>query len=108
METLLQSKMSSLSVIAVVAFLWLGCAASSQVEKAENKSIQEMQKLQQQSVGKIPCRPYEIEVSEFKINKADGSGYWIAYCLGKTYRCVRGSKDHQDVTCEQIPPQGME
>ena len=109
MKTLFQSRMGSLLVIVVVA-LCLGCGASSQVQKvesAQNKSVQQIQALQEQTVGKIPCRADEIEIPEHKINRTDGSGYWIAYCLGKTYKCVRG-KDNPNVTCEQIPAQLME
>ena len=111
MKTSIQSKMSSL-VFITVGILWLGCTTVNNVEQAENKSVQQMQILQQQSsgktAGKIPCPPYEIEISEFKINKSDGSGYWTAYCFGKRYKCLRGSKDQankQDVTCsgEDLP-----
>ena len=107
MKTLFQSKMSSLLIVAAVVFLCLGCTTVNQIEEAQNKSVQQMEILQEQSVGKIPCRSDEIEISEFKINESDGSGYWTAACLGKTYKCVRGKKDQadtndQDVTCEQI------
>ena len=106
MKTLFQSKINSLLIIAAVVVLWLGCTTVNKVEQAENKSVQQMQILQEQSsgktVGKIPCPPYEIEISEFKINKSDGSGYLTAFCNGKTYKCVRGSKDHQDVNCQSI------
>ena len=43
MKPLFQSKMSSLLVIVVAVVLWLGCAASNQVEKAQNKSVQQME-----------------------------------------------------------------
>lgn len=108
MKIRFQSKMSSLLIIAsAVVVLWSGCTTVNQVEQAQNKSVQQMEILQEQSVGKIPCRSDEIEISEFKINKADGSGYWTATCLGKTYKCVRGKKDQtntndQDVICEHI------
>ena len=108
MKTLFQSKKGSFLVIAVAVSLWLGCAASNQIEKAQNKSVQQMETLQEQSAGKIPCPSYQIEIPEHNINRTDGSGYWIAYCFGETYKCTRGSKDPQDVTCEQIPPEGME
>jgi hypothetical protein len=109
MKTLIQSKMGSLLLI-TVCVLWLGCTTVNQVEQAENKSVQQMQILQEQSsgktVGKIPCPPYEIEISEFKINKSDGSGYWTAFCFGKTYKCTRGpsgqaNKNNQNVNCER-------
>jgi hypothetical protein len=107
MKTLFQSKMSSLLIVAAVVFLCLGCTTVNQIEEAQNKSVQQMEILQEQSVGKIPCRSDEIEISEYKINESDGSGYWTAACLGKTYKCVRGKKDEtnandQEVTCEQI------
>ena len=108
MKTLFQSKKGSFLVIAVSVFIWLGCAASNQVEKAQNKSVQQMETLQELSASKIPCPSYQIEIPEHNINRTDGSGYWIAYCFGETYKCTRGSKDPQDVTCEQIPPEGME
>jgi len=54
MKTLFQSKKGSFLVIAVAVFLWLGCAASNQIEKAQNKSVQQMETLQEQSAGKIP------------------------------------------------------
>ena len=108
MKTMFQSKMSLLSIIAVAIVLWLGCAASNQVENAQNKSVQQMDTLQELSAGKIPCPSYQIEIPEHNINRTDGSGYWIAYCFGKTYKCTRGSKAPQDVTCEEIPPEGME
>jgi hypothetical protein len=106
-KTIFQSKISLLLVTAAVVVLWLGCTTYNQIEKAQNKSVKQMETLQEQSVGKIPCRSSEIEISEFKINKSDGSGYWIAFCKGKTYKCVRGSKDqtnknNQDVVCKRI------
>jgi len=54
MKTLFQSKKGSFLVIAVSVFIWLGCAASNQVEKAQNKSVQQMETLQELSAGKIP------------------------------------------------------
>lgn len=108
MKSLFQTKIGSLSVIvAAVVFLCLGCTTVNQIEEAQNKSVQQMEVLQGQSVGKIPCRSDEIEISEFKINESDGSGYWTAACLGKTYKCLRGKKGEtdtngQDVICEQI------
>jgi hypothetical protein len=90
-----RGKITSILMIAAVAFLWLGCGSK------------EIAILQEQSVGRIPCRTDEIEITEYKINKADGSGYWIAFCNGKTYRCVRGKTDqtdtnNQDVVCERV------
>ena len=78
MKPLFQSKMSSLLVIVVAVVLWLGCAASNQVEKAQNKSVQQMETLQELSAGKIPCPSYQIEIPEHNINRTDGSGYSIA------------------------------
>ncbi len=108
MKTLFQSKIGFSLVIAVVVVPWLSCSTVNKVEQAQNKSVQEMETLQEQSAGKIPCPSYQIEIPEHKINRTDGSGYWIAYCFGKTYKCTRGSKAPQDVTCEQVPPEGME
>ena len=78
MKTLFQSKKGSFLVIAVSVFIWLGCAASNQVEKAQNKSVQQMETLQELSAGKIPCPSYQIEIPEHNINRTDGSGYSIA------------------------------
>jgi len=41
MKILFQSKKGSFLVIAVAVSLWLGCAASNQVENAQNKSVQQ-------------------------------------------------------------------
>ena len=105
MRTLFQSKMSSLLIIAVVVVLWLGCTTYNKFETSENKSVKQIEILQEQSAGKIPCPSEKIEITGYKINKSDGSGYWTAFgCDGKTYNCTRSSKDHQDVICRQVDP----
>jgi hypothetical protein len=96
-----QSKINPLVVIATLFVFWLGCSTVSKVEQAQQKSVEQMEILKEQSVGKIPCRSNEIEISEFNINQADGSGYWTAFCEGNTYKCVRSGKD-QDVHCVPI------
>jgi hypothetical protein len=96
-----QSKVDSLVVIASLFVLWLGCSTVSKVEQAQQKSVEQMEVLQEQSAGKIPCRTNEIEISEFNINETDGSGYWTAFCQGNTYKCVRSGKD-EDVHCVPI------
>jgi len=102
MKTLFQSKMSSLLVIALVVVLWLGCAT---YESSENKSVKQIEILQEQSAGKIPCPSEKIEITGYKTSKSDGSGYWTAFgCDGKTYNCTRSGKDHLDVNCNEIDP----
>ncbi len=108
MKTLFQSRVGFFLVFVVVVVSWLGCSTVNKVEQAQNKSVQEMETLQKQSAGIIPCPPYQIEIPEHKINKVDGSAYWTAYCFGKTYKCTRSSGKNPHVTCEEIPPQGME
>jgi hypothetical protein len=102
MKTLYQSKMSSLSIIAVVVVLWLGCATPG---PPENKSVKQIEMLQQQSATKIPCPSQQIEITGYKINKAEGSAFWTAFgCNGNTYKCTRSGKDHQGVNCQRVDP----
>jgi hypothetical protein len=102
MKTLFQSKMSSLSMIAVVVVLWLGCATPG---TPENTSVKQIEMLQQQSAGKIPCPSQQIEITGYKINKADGSAFWTAFgCDGNTYKCSRSGKDHQGANCQRVEP----
>jgi hypothetical protein len=106
MKTLFQSKMSSFPVIAVSVFLWLGCANISQVENAPDDSIQQMETLREQSATQVPCPSYAIQIMpSYRINKSDGSASWTAVCFGDVYKCTRGGKDNQDLTCEQTEPQ---
>jgi hypothetical protein len=107
MKTLFRSKLDSLFLVAAVIVPLLGCSTVNTVEQAQNKSVQEIQTLQQQSAGIVPCPSYQIEIPQHEINRTDGSAKWTAYCFGKTYKCGRTGKD-QNVTCEEIPPQGME
>ena len=105
MKTLFKSKMGSLLVVAVVIVFWLGCSTVNKVEQAQEKSVEQIEILQEQSAGEIPCPSEKIEITNYKINKSDGSGYWTAFgCDGKTYNCTRSSNDHQDVNCKQVDP----
>jgi hypothetical protein len=93
------------TLVTAVAFLWLGCTDINQIEKAENKSVKQIEILQEQSAGKIPCPSEKIEITGYKVDKSDGSEYWTAFgCDGNTYNCVRSNKDDQDVNCKQVDP----
>ena len=105
MKTLLQSKMSSSLIIAIVVVFCLGCATQNQIETPENTSVKQIQIMQQQSAGTIQCPSEQIEITGYKINKTDGSAFWTAFgCNGNTYKCTRSSKDHQDVNCKKVEP----
>ena len=105
MKILFEGKKGSVSILAAVIVLWLACATYNKIETSEKKSTAEIAILQQQSAGQIPCPPEKIEITEYEINKSDGSGYWTAFgCDGKTYSCTRRGKDLQDVNCEQADP----
>ncbi len=101
MKIRFQSKINSLLVVATLFVFLAGCSTVSKVEQAQEKNVEQMEILQEQSAGKIPCRSNEIEISEYNVNKADGSGYWTAFCQGNTYKCVRSGKD-QDAHCVPI------
>jgi uncharacterized protein YcfL len=88
-----------LLIIAVTIFLGLGCTSPKEIEV-----------MQEQSVGQIPCPSEKIEIIQYKLNQADGSGYWMALCSGRTYKCTRGSGDqtntiNPDVKCEMMESQ---
>jgi hypothetical protein len=105
MKTLFEGQKSSLLILPAVIVLWLGCATYNKIETSEKKSGAEIAILQQQSAGQIPCPPEKIEITEYEINKSDGSGYWTAIgCDGGTYSCTRRSNDPQDINCEQADP----
>ncbi len=105
MKIMAQSNMSSLLIIAAVVVFWLGCATVNKVEQAQEISVKQIEMLQQQSAGDIPCPPEKIEITGYKINKSDGNEYWTAFgCDGGTYSCTRSGKDHQDVNCERADP----
>jgi hypothetical protein len=88
-----------------VIVLWLGCATYNEIETSEKKSSAQIEILQEQSAGEIPCPPDKIEITGFKINNSDGNENWTAFgCDGKTYNCTRSSKDVQNVNCEQADP----
>lgn len=102
MRALFPSKMSLLSIIAVVVVLWLGCATP---QTPENKSVKQIKSLQEESAGQIPCPSEQIEITGYKINKAAGSAFWTAFgCNGNTYKCTRSGKDHQGVNCQRVEP----
>ncbi|MDA2919429.1 hypothetical protein MYX76_08060 [Desulfobacterota bacterium AH_259_B03_O07] len=66
--------------------------------------------MQEQSVGQIPCVANKIEIIQHNINKADGSGNWMALCNGRTYMCRRGSGDQTktidpDISCNEMESQ---
>ncbi len=104
MKTLFEGKTSSLSILAAVIVLWLGCATVNKVEQAQEISAEQIEMLQQQSAGTIPCPPEKIEITGYKINKTDGSEYWTAFgCDGGTYSCTRSGKD-KAVNCERADP----
>jgi hypothetical protein len=105
MKTLSQGKMSSLlMIIAVAIVFWLACATVNKVEQAQKISAEKIEMLQQQSAGDIPCPPEKIEITEYNINKSDGSAYWTAFgCDGGTYSCTRSGKD-KAVNCERADP----
>ena len=108
MKTLFEGKMSSLPIIAVMIVLWFGCATYNNIETSEKKSSAEIATLQQQSAGEIPCPPEKIEITEYKIDKSNGTAYWTAFgCDGGTYNCTRSSKDDQAVNCERADPDLM-
>ena len=91
--------MKPLLITTVAILLSSGCTTSPQI-----------QTMQEQSVGKIPCPSEKIEIIQYKINEADGSGYWMALCNGRTYKCGRGASDqtntiNPDVICEEMETQ---
>lgn len=66
--------------------------------------------MQEQSVGQIPCPSEKIEIIQYKVNQSDGSGYWMALCNGRTYKCTRGSGNqtntiNPDIKCEMMESQ---
>ena len=104
MKIMDQSKLSSLLIIAAVAVLWSGCATVNKVEQAQEISVKQIEMLQQQSAGDIPCPPEKIEITGYKINKSDGNEYWTAFgCDGGTYSCTRSGKD-KAASCERADP----
>ena len=106
MKIMLQSKIGLL-ILSAVAFVWAGCAQVNQFEKEENKSTMQIQMLQQQSSGQIPCPPEKIEITEYHFNKSDGNEYWTAFgCDGGTYDCTLSGKD-KAVNCERADPDLM-
>ncbi len=61
--------------------------------------------MQQQCTTIIPCPSEKIEITGYKINKADGSALWTAFgCDGKTYKCIRSDEDHQNVSYQWMDP----
>ncbi len=77
----------------------IGCSNPKQIEI-----------MQEQSVGQIPCVANKIEIVQHNINKADRSGNWMALCNGRTYMCRRGSGDQTntidpDVSCNEMESQ---
>jgi hypothetical protein len=93
MKNMPQSNMSSLFIIAAVVVFWLGCATVNKVEQAQALSVKQIEMLQQQSAGDIPCPLEKIEITGYKINKSDRNEYWTAFgCDGRTYSCTRGCK----------------
>jgi hypothetical protein len=105
MRTLFQIKMSSLLILAVTVVLWLGCATYNKFETSQKNSSAQIQMLQEQSSGNIPCPPEKIEITGYTINKSGGNGYWTAIgCDGKTYNCTRSGEDRQDVNCSPADP----
>ena len=105
MGSLFQSKMSSLLLIAMVVVFCLSCATQNQIATPENKSVNQVKTLQQQSTGSIPCPSEKIEITGYKINKVDGSAFWTAFgCDGNTYKCTRSAKDHQAANCQRVEP----
>ena len=106
MKTKNQSKISSLLIIIVAVVLWLGCANINQGGNAPDNTAQLLETLREQSATQVPCPSYSIQIPNYNI-KSDGSGYWTAVCYGDVYKCTRGSKGPQDVTCEQTEPQPL-
>ncbi len=91
--------MRPLLIITVAVLLSSGCTSPKQIEI-----------MQEQSVGKIPCSSDKIEIIEYKINQSDGSGYWMALCNGRTYKCSRAASDqtntiNPNVVCEEMESQ---
>jgi hypothetical protein len=107
MKMMPRSNMSSLLIIAAVVLFWSGCATVNKVEQAQEISAEQIEMLQQQSAGDIPCPPEKIEITGYKINKSDGNEYWTAFgCDGGTYSCTRNGKD-KAVNCERADPDLM-
>ncbi len=89
--------MRKLLIITVAILLNSGSTTSPQI-----------QTMQEQSVGKVPCPSERIEIIQYKINEADGSGYWMALCNGKTYKCRRDASDQTNTINKDVVCQGME
>ena len=105
MKTLFEVTKISLPMLAAVIVFWLGCTTVNKFEQSQEKSVKQIAILQQQSADQIPCPPEKIEITEYEINKSDGSGHWTAIgCNGGTYNCTRRSTNPQDVNCEQADP----
>ena len=102
MKTLFEGKKSSLSTLAAVIVLCLGCANINQGANAPDNTAQQMQTLREQTATQVPCPSYAIQIApNYIISKSDGSASWTADCYGDVYQCTRGGKDNQDVNCEQ-------
>jgi len=91
--------MKKLLIFILTIFLNTSCSNPKQIEL-----------MQEQSVGQIPCVANKIEIIEHEINKADGSGNWMALCNGRTYLCRRGKGDESntidpDVSCNEMESQ---
>ena len=108
MKTLFEVTKISLPMLAAVIVFWLGCTTVNKFEQSQEKSVKQIAILQQQSAGQIPCPPEKIEITEYKIDKSNGTAYWTAFgCDGGTYNCTRSSKDDQAVNCERADPDLM-